>query len=161
MVFIRVKKQSDKDIIGLVEFVHYMPHLLSEEDKQDGIMINGIPEPEIIEGKYSVAYYNYKTNSIFYEYEDIPLSDSEKIESLEKEHLVQERNIDTCLLANVELFEMLVSMVSLESARYSEGGVSSMVEVYVTLILKGKKTLDEVPSIIRSQVESMLKELGV
>ena len=34
-----------------------------------------------------------------------------------------------------------------------------MVEVYVTLILKGKKTLEQVPTIIRPQVEQMLKDL--
>ena len=35
-----------------------------------------------------------------------------------------------------------------------------MVEVYVTLILKGKKTLEQVPVVIRPQVEVMLQDLG-
>jgi hypothetical protein len=35
-----------------------------------------------------------------------------------------------------------------------------MVEVYVTLILKGKKTLEQVPVVIRTQVEAMLQDLG-
>ena len=36
-----------------------------------------------------------------------------------------------------------------------------MAELYVTLILKGKKTIDDVPIVLRPQVESLLKEMGV
>ena len=49
-----------------------------------------------------------------------------------------------------------------ENLKLENGKVdTTMVEVYVTLILKGKKTLDQVPTIIRPQVEATLKELGV
>ena len=34
-----------------------------------------------------------------------------------------------------------------------------MATVYATLILKGKKHLSQVPAVIRSQVEDILKEL--
>ena len=34
-----------------------------------------------------------------------------------------------------------------------------MATVYATLILKGKKRLSQVPTVIRSQVEDILKEL--
>lgn len=36
-----------------------------------------------------------------------------------------------------------------------------MAVVYVTLIIKGKKTLDEVPALIRPQVEEILNDLEV
>lgn len=36
-----------------------------------------------------------------------------------------------------------------------------MAVVYVTLIIKGKKTLDQVPELIRSQVEQLLTDLEV
>ena len=36
-----------------------------------------------------------------------------------------------------------------------------MAMVYVTLIIKGKKTIDEVPAIIRPQVIQILKDLDV
>ena len=36
-----------------------------------------------------------------------------------------------------------------------------MVVIYVTLILKGKKTIDDVPSVIRQDVIDMLKDLEV
>lgn len=39
--------------------------------------------------------------------------------------------------------------------------VQIMAIVYVTLITKGKKTLDQVPAIIKSQVEQLLEDLEI
>ena len=39
--------------------------------------------------------------------------------------------------------------------------VQTMAIVYVTLIIKGKKTLDQVPAIIKSQVEQLLEDLEI
>ena len=39
--------------------------------------------------------------------------------------------------------------------------VQTMAIVYVTLIIKGKKTLDLVPAIIKSQVEQLLEDLEI
>ncbi len=39
--------------------------------------------------------------------------------------------------------------------------VHVMAVVYVTLIIKGKKTLDQVPALIRAQVEQLLEDLEV
>ena len=36
-----------------------------------------------------------------------------------------------------------------------------MVELYVSLILKGKRTIDQVPVRIREEVKELLKEEGV
>lgn len=36
-----------------------------------------------------------------------------------------------------------------------------MAVVYATLIIKGKKTLDQVPAIIRPQVEEILADLEI
>ena len=38
---------------------------------------------------------------------------------------------------------------------------SDMAIVYATLIVKGKKTLDQVPALIKPQVEEILKDLEV
>ena len=38
--------------------------------------------------------------------------------------------------------------------------VADMAIVYATLIVKGKKTLDQVPALIKPQVEEILKDLG-
>ena len=39
--------------------------------------------------------------------------------------------------------------------------VADMEVVYATLIVKGKKTLDQVPALIKPQVEEILKDLEV
>ena len=39
--------------------------------------------------------------------------------------------------------------------------VVDMAIVYATLIVKGKKTLDQVPALIKPQVEEILKDLEV
>ena len=39
--------------------------------------------------------------------------------------------------------------------------VADMAVVYATLIVKGKKTLDRVPALIKPQVEEILKDLEV
>ncbi len=39
--------------------------------------------------------------------------------------------------------------------------VQVMAVVYATLIIKGKKTIDQVPSLIRKQVEEILADLEV
>lgn len=39
--------------------------------------------------------------------------------------------------------------------------VQIMAVVYATLIIKGKKTLDQVPAIIRPQVEEILADLEI
>ena len=39
--------------------------------------------------------------------------------------------------------------------------VADMAVVYATLIVKGKKTLDQVPALIKPQVEEMLNDLEV
>lgn len=39
--------------------------------------------------------------------------------------------------------------------------VSVMAVVYATLIIKGKKTIDQVPAILRDEVKQILKDLEV
>ena len=80
-------------------------------------------------------------------------------EALNTSQKYQDLNIDTNLLASTELFEMILTLMPMQLN--SKEVSSRMVEVYVTLILKGKKTLDEVPNVIRKQVEQMLKDLEI
>ena len=73
----------------------------------------------------------------------------------------QENETMVTMMAMTEVFEMVL-MQSPMTLKLENGKVdTTMVEVYVTLILKGKKTLDQGPTIIRPQVEATLKELGV
>lgn len=72
----------------------------------------------------------------------------------------QENETMVTMMAMTEVFEMVLmqSPMTLNSKNGKDEMI--MVEVYVTLILKGKKTLEQVPTVIRPQVEAMLKELG-
>ena len=70
-----------------------------------------------------------------------------------------------------DIFELVLEMLSIQEVdtvstyetkdtKNAKGG-SKMVELYVTLITKGKKTIEDVPVKIRPQVEAMLKDLGI
>ena len=83
MVFIKDLKEitDGKFLIG---YVHYMPfdsiHGLKkskEELEKEGILIETIPEPQQIEDKKSIMYWNSKDRKIFYEYIDIPKTKEE------------------------------------------------------------------------------------
>ena len=87
------------------------------------------------------------------------------IESINNYQSMQDEEILVNLMASTDLFEMIISMMV---SGLSEGmsvknnkGVNGMVDVYASLIIKGKKTIDDVPAIIRPQVETLLKELGI
>ncbi|MEK4883685.1 hypothetical protein NST81_02990 [Bacillus sp. FSL W8-0223] len=48
----------------------------------DDIVFVDRVDPEQIEGKYAVMYYNPQTNSVFYEYIDKPLTPEKQIQQL-------------------------------------------------------------------------------
>lgn len=109
---------------------------------------------------------NILTKELVVTYEKISPTIKEELDLEKKRNTLQEEQINTSLMANVELFEMILAMQNQRINRNInlfniQGGSSSMVEVYTTLIIKGLKTLDEVPVIIKPQVEAQLKALGV
>ena len=55
-----------------------------QELLQIGALVDDIPEPEQIEGKMPVLYYNPQTNSVYYEYVERPLTEEERIAQLEQ-----------------------------------------------------------------------------
>ena len=71
-----------------------------------------------------------------------------------------EENIVFAMMACTELYEMLLSVA--EVNEYGKDGVvkmaSAMVKVYVNLIKRGLKTLDEVPEKLRAEVEAELEQ---
>ena len=71
-----------------------------------------------------------------------------------------EENIIFAMMACTELYEMLLSVA--EVNEYGKDGVvkmaSAMVKVYVNLIKRGLKTLDEVPERLRAEVEAELEQ---
>lgn len=73
----------------------------------------------------------------------------------------QENETMITMMAMTEVFEMVLMQSPITLKLENRKVDTTMVEVYVTLILKGKKTLEQVPTVIRPRVEAMLKELGV
>lgn len=61
----------------------------------DDIVFVDRVDPEQIEGKYAVMYYNPQTNSVFYEYFDIPPTPEEELR--QRIELIQQA-LDTLLL---------------------------------------------------------------
>lgn len=71
-----------------------------------------------------------------------------------------EENIVFAMMACTELYEMLISVA--EVNEYGKDGVvkmaSAMVKVYVNLIKRGLKTLEDVPEKVRAEVEAELEQ---
>lgn len=74
-----------------VTFQHHKPFdakdglgKTEEELLQIGALVDEIPEPEQIEGKEAVLYYNPETNTVYYEYIDREPTTEERIALLEQ-----------------------------------------------------------------------------
>lgn len=111
-------------------------------------------------------------DNLFYQYDELEYDKDEYTEILNKEQNKQDTDIVTNLNASAELFEMVITMISTpvlsdinnknkNRSNINTKGADKMVEVYVTLIIGGHKTIDEVPAIIRPQVIVRLKQLGI
>lgn len=81
-------------------------------------------------------------------------------QALEAKVAENEENLVFAMMACTELYEMLISVA--EVNEYGKDGVvkmaSAMVKVYVNLIKRGLKTLDEVPEKVRAEVEAELEQ---
>ena len=81
-------------------------------------------------------------------------------QALETRLQENEENIVFAMMACTEFYEMLLSVA--EVNEYGKDGVvkmaSAMVKVYVNLIKRGLKTLDEVPEKLRAEVEAELEQ---
>lgn len=109
------------------------------------------------EGFYQEFKVNLETLELICEYKPIPLSTEDKVEQLKKENSNQDALIDTCLLATDEMFMMLEPL--LPQTLDLKGGGSKMVDAYVAMVMRGLKTIEEIPVRYRQQVEDILNKL--
>ena len=79
------------------------------------------------------------------------------LNNVNDEQAMQNEIDNTTMLAVADVYEMLMPVATM-SLNAREGG-NKMVELYVVLIMRGLKTIDQVPSTIRPQVEEMLKQV--
>ena len=91
-----------------------------------------------------------------------------KSEQLEQKNQVleakveeNEENLVFAMMACTELYEMLLSVSEVNVYNYGKDVVvkmaSAMVKVYVNLVKRGLKTLEEVPERLRAEVEAELE----
>lgn len=79
-------------------------------------------------------------------------------EQLKEENQNQSELIDITMMATDEMFSLIEPMLSnLKSA--TRKGVTPMVEMYVAMVQRGLKTIEEVPARYRAEVERILKQL--
>lgn len=83
--YIRVNKSN------VVEFMNSSPFdpkegmgLSKDELQLQGKFVSEIPEPNTPLGKRAIPMYNPDNNSIYYEYETVPLKTEKRLELLEK-----------------------------------------------------------------------------
>lgn len=78
-IFLKYTKVEDDK--GLISSKHFMPELLSEEDKKNGILVEVIPEPTQ-NGKEYKLYCTLSTGELYYEYVDpLPQPEIEQIKA--------------------------------------------------------------------------------
>ena len=152
-------KERDKNTIELIQFEYGEYPKLSKN--ATGVMVD------------------LETKELIFSYEELPTTPQEptweeemenKISILEAENeklkVEQEQQNEEILvnmLANTEMFEMILGMIpmTLSKDKTKNNGGNSMIEVYCTLIIKNVKTIDDVPLVIREQVIERLKQLEV
>ena len=82
-------------------------------------------------------------------------------QALEAKVAENEENLVFAMMACTELYEMLLSVSEVNVYNYGKDVVvkmaSAMVKVYVNLVKRGLKTLEEVPERLRAEVEAELE----
>lgn len=84
-VYIRVNKETN-----MVTFIHKMPFdpinglgKTKDELLKTGYFVSDFPEPAIKVGKRAIPYYDYEKKEVTYEYQNLPLSDKERLNMME------------------------------------------------------------------------------
>ena len=91
---------------------------------------------------------------------DIPDTLEEKIEKLQEENKTQDILIDTTMLATDEIFTMIEPILeAIPQTLTLERSTSKMVDMYVCMIQRGLKTIEQIPTRYREEVRRILEEL--
>lgn len=101
-------------------------------------------EPEVLNGLSLAEAYHY-------------LLSENRV--LKEENEVQDMLINTTMMATDEMFQMLEPLLMGLNTHKLEGGVNPMVDMYVAMITRGLKTIDQVPVRYRDEVAKILAEL--
>lgn len=84
----------------------------------------------------------------------------EKIEELKEVNKTQDILIDTTMLATDELYTMVEPILeAIPQTLTLERSTSKMVDMYVCMIQRGLKTIEQIPTRYREEVRRILEEL--
>lgn len=108
-------------------------------------------------GHYKAFKVNVKTKELTCEYVKAPSTNEDRLKQVETDNTTQSQLIDICLLATDEMFMMLEPL--LPQVMALKGGEIKMVDMYVAMVIRGLKTIDEVPARYRQQVKNILDKL--
>lgn len=86
-----------------------------------------------------------------------PLTIEERLCEVEKINQTQDELINISLMATDEMYIMIEPL--LEVAQINEGVKSKMVDMYVAMVMRGLKDINEVPLRYREEVKKMLEAL--
>jgi hypothetical protein len=85
MIFVQYNLETEGK--GKVGLLHNFPDMLPKEMVETGLLVEPIPEPEVIPNKSAILYVNTVTKELFYEYQDTPKTteqiQAEKMESMQ------------------------------------------------------------------------------
>ena len=88
--------------------------------------------------------------------QEVTLED--RVTELEMINQQQDELINITMLATDEMFMMLEPLL-MQTVTLQEGGDSKMVDMYVAMVQRGLKTIDQVPARYREQVREILIQL--
>lgn len=153
-----------------IQLIHNMPFdevnglgKTEEELLQMGALVDSIPVVEVPNDKNIIYKYNQVDNTVTYELVNRPLTLEEQnakaIENIRRVNSSQDDLIDIALLATDEMYMMIEPLLAEQPQFINGKGVSKMVDMYTAMVIRGLKTIDEVPVRYREQVKEILAQL--
>lgn len=153
-----------------IQLIHNMPFdevnglgKTEEELLQIGALVDSIPVVEVPNDKNIIYKYNQVDNTVTYELIDRPLTAPEQnakaIENIRRVDSNQDELINVTLCATDEMYTMIEPLLAQQPQFVNGKGVSKMVDLYVAMVIRGLKTIEEVPARYREQVREILAQL--
>ena len=78
---------------------------------------------------------------------------------MQRTNQIQDDLIDVSLMATDEMFMMLEPLLNAIPQVINEKGCSKMVDMYVAMVMRGLKTIEEIPARYREEVKKVLDKL--
>ena len=153
-----------------IQLIHNMPFdeinglgKTKEELLQIGALVDSVPVVDVPNDKNIIYKYNQVDNTVTYELIDRPLTVEEQnavdIKQIKQTNTTQDSLIDIALMATDEMYMMIEPLLAQQPQFINGKGVSKMVDMYVAMVIRGLKTIDEVPVRYREQVKEILAQL--